>query len=111
FAGGYTEEAQAYSKYLGRAINGDPSQVQIMYGIGGERRLTEFEIDELPGYEDSRPVRIGNAASEQFQHDVFGEIAVAVHMATELGLPLEDWPGWVDGVEYMATVWRDPDDG
>ena len=73
-AGGYAEEAQAFREFLLRAGTGDPSKIQIMYGIGGERRLTEFEVPELPGYEGSSPVRIGNAASEQFQLDVYGEV-------------------------------------
>jgi GH15 family glucan-1,4-alpha-glucosidase len=71
-AGGYTEEALAFRDYLTRVGTGDPAKIQIMYGIGGERRLTEFELPDLPGYEDSKPVRVGNAASEQFQLDIYG---------------------------------------
>jgi GH15 family glucan-1,4-alpha-glucosidase len=74
-AGGYTEEALAFSDYAWRVGTGDPAKLQIMYGIAGERRLTEFELDELPGYEGSNPMRIGNQASEQFQLDVYGEVA------------------------------------
>jgi GH15 family glucan-1,4-alpha-glucosidase len=68
---GYTAEALAFRDFMQRAGTGDPSKVQIMYGIAGERRLTEFELDHLPGYEGSKPVRVGNAASEQFQLDVY----------------------------------------
>jgi GH15 family glucan-1,4-alpha-glucosidase len=111
FGGGYTEEAVAYADFLGRAISGDPSSVQIMYGVGGERRLTEFEVDELPGYEGSRPVRIGNAAAGQFQLDVFGELAIAAHMSVELGLEMRRWERWVTAVEHVERVWREPDEG
>ena len=85
--GGYVDEAQAWRNWLMRAIAGAPEEAQIMYGIRGERRLTEFEIPELPGYEESRPVRIGNAASDQFQLDVYGEVLQAVYEARRLGLP------------------------
>ena len=79
-AAGYTEEAVAFRDFLLRVGTGDPTAIQIMYGVGGERRLTEFELEELPGYEGSKPVRVGNAASEQFQLDVYGEVAgVHVH--------------------------------
>ena len=71
--GGYNEEALAWRDWLLRAAAGDPSKLQIMYGLGGERRLDEYEIDWLPGYEGSAPVRVGNAASGQFQLDVYGE--------------------------------------
>ena len=73
-AAGYTEEALAFRDFLLRVGTGDPPTIQIMYGIGGERRLTEFELPDLPGYEGSSPVRVGNAASEQFQLDVYGEV-------------------------------------
>ena len=71
---GYVEEAAAWQMWLQRAVAGHPGDFQIMYGVGGERRLAEMELDWLPGYEDSRPVRVGNAASEQFQLDVYGEV-------------------------------------
>ena len=70
---GYTDEARAWRDWLLRAVAGDPAKVQILYGVAGERRLTELELDWLPGYAGSRPVRIGNAAHEQFQLDVYGE--------------------------------------
>ncbi|MGC4113259.1 MAG: glycoside hydrolase family 15 protein [Myxococcales bacterium] len=77
--GGYGEEADGFRRWLARAAAGDPAQVQIMYGIRGERRLTEVELDWLPGYENSRPVRLGNDASRQFQLDVYGEVFSAVY--------------------------------
>lgn len=79
--GGYTGEAQAWREWLLRAVAGKPSQLHIMYGLSGERRLTELELDWLPGYEASSPVRIGNAAFGQFQLDVFGEVMDAFHVA------------------------------
>jgi GH15 family glucan-1,4-alpha-glucosidase len=109
----YTEEALAFRDFLLRVGTGNPADIQIMYGIGGERRLTEFELDRLPGYEGSTPIRIGNAASEQFQLDVYGEVlAVAFLGATLLGRVEERlWPRWKAIVEHVATIWREPDDG
>ena len=80
---GYTEEALAFRDFLLRVGTGDPTAIQIMYGVGGERRLTEFELPHLPGYEGSQPVRIGNAASEQFQLDVYGEVAGVMFIGAE----------------------------
>jgi GH15 family glucan-1,4-alpha-glucosidase len=93
---GYTAEALAFRDYLLRVGTGDPKKVQIMYAIDGGRRLTEFELQELPGYEGSRPVRVGNAASEQFQLDVYGEvIAVGSRGATLTGTIEERfWRRW-----------------
>jgi GH15 family glucan-1,4-alpha-glucosidase len=85
--GGYVDEAKAWRTWLLRAVAGAPDEVQIMYGVEGERRLTEFEIPRLPGYEESRPVRIGNAASGQFQLDVYGEVLQAIYEARRLGCP------------------------
>jgi GH15 family glucan-1,4-alpha-glucosidase len=84
-----------------------------MYGIGGERRLTEFELPHLPGYEGSKPVRVGNAASDQFQLDIFGEVAGVVAVGAELLGRMEPhlWPRWRTIVEHVETVWREPDDG
>ena len=112
-AAGYTDEALAFRDFLLRVGTGDPTKIQIMYGIGGERRLTEFELAELPGYEGSRPVRIGNAASEQFQLDVYGEVVgVAFLGATALGrVEKRFWPRWRTVVEHVETIWRQPDDG
>ena len=83
---GYKQEAQAWRQWLLRAIAGDPADVQIMYGLAGERRLTEWEVDTLPGYEGSAPVRVGNAASEQYQADVFGEVMIALDAARHSGV-------------------------
>jgi GH15 family glucan-1,4-alpha-glucosidase len=112
-ATGYTEEALAFRDYLLRVGTGDPRAVQIMYAISGERRLTEFELEALPGYEESKPVRIGNAASEQFQLDVYGEvIGVGFLGATVLGRVEERvWPRWRAVVEHVETIWQEPDDG
>jgi GH15 family glucan-1,4-alpha-glucosidase len=112
-AAGYTDEALAFRDYLLRVGTGDPSKIQIMYGVGGERRLTEFEVPDLPCYEGSTPVRIGNAASEQFQLDVYGEVANVVFVGTEaLGrIEARLWPRWRAIVEHVETIWRRPDDG
>src|SRR5215208_5107755 len=112
-AGGYTEEALAFRDFLLRVGTGDPTTIQIMYGIGGERRLTEFELPELPGYEGSTPVRIGNAASEQFQLDVYGEVAAVMFLGAETLGSVEKrlWPRWRTVIEHVETIWRDPDDG
>jgi GH15 family glucan-1,4-alpha-glucosidase len=112
-AAGYTDEALAFRDFLLRVGTGDPTTIQIMYGIGGERRLTEFELPDLPGYEGSRPVRIGNAASEQFQLDVYGEVAGVMFIGTEVLGRIEPrlWPRWRAIVEHVGTIWRQPDDG
>jgi GH15 family glucan-1,4-alpha-glucosidase len=112
-AAGYTEEALAFRDFLLRVGTGDPTTIQIMYGIGGERRLTEFELPELPGYEDSKPVRIGNAASEQFQLDVYGEVAGVMFTGAEVVGRVEKrlWPRWRAIIEHVETIWRQPDDG
>ena len=112
-AAGYTEEALAFRDFLLRVGTGDPTKIQIMYGIRGERRLTEFDLEELPGYERSRPVRIGNAASEQFQLDVYGEVLGVGFLGTKVvgRIEKELWPRWRTIVEYVETIWRQPDDG
>ena len=110
---GYVEEALAFRDFLLRVGTGDPATIQIMYGVGGERRLTEFELPDLPGYEDSKPVRIGNAASEQFQLDVYGEVAAVFFIGAELIGRIEErlWPRWSAVVDHVETIWRLPDDG
>ena len=110
---GYVEEAEAFRDFLLRVGTGDPAAIQIMYGIGGERRLTEFEVPHLPGYEGSSPVRVGNAASEQFQLDVYGEVAAVMAIgADRLGqIDTRLWPRWRAIIEYLETIWRQPDDG
>ncbi len=84
---GYSDEARAWRDWLFRAVAGSPDQIQIMYGLGGERRLTEWEVPWLPGYEDSRPVRIGNGAANQIQLDIYGEIFDAFYHTYLQGLP------------------------
>jgi GH15 family glucan-1,4-alpha-glucosidase len=112
-AAGYTNEAMRFRDFLLRVGTGDPKRIQIMYGVGGERRLTEFELPDLPGYEGSQPVRIGNAASEQFQLDVYGEVAAVMYIGAEAIGRIEPrlWPRWRAIVEYVETIWREPDDG
>ncbi|HEV7942723.1 MAG TPA: glycoside hydrolase family 15 protein [Solirubrobacteraceae bacterium] len=112
-AGGYGEEALAFRDFMMRAGTGDPSKIQIMYGLGGERRLTEFELPEMPGYEGSKPVRIGNAASEQFQLDVYGEVLGAAYLGAHAmgGVEPRYWPRWRAAIEHVETIWREPDDG
>jgi GH15 family glucan-1,4-alpha-glucosidase len=112
-AAGYTDEAAAFRDFLLRVGTGDPTRVQIMYGVGGERRLTEFELDGLPGYEGSRPVRVGNAASEQFQLDVYGEVVGVMSIGADLLGRVERrlWPRWRAIVEHVETIWQKPDDG
>jgi GH15 family glucan-1,4-alpha-glucosidase len=111
--GGYTDEALAFRDFAFRVGTGDPAKLQIMYGVGGERRLDEFELDWLPGYEGSRPVRVGNAASGQFQLDVYGEVlGVAFVAADKLGrLDPGNWPRSRAFVEHVEQIWREPDDG
>ena len=112
-AADYTDEVLAFRDFLLRVSTGDPTKIQIMYGIGGERRLSEFELPELPGYEGSKPVRVGNAASEQFQLDVYGEVAGVMFIGAELVGRIEPrlWPRWRAAVEHVETIWREPDDG
>jgi GH15 family glucan-1,4-alpha-glucosidase len=110
---GYYEEAIAWRNWLQRAVAGSPHDLQIMYGLSGERRLNEWEIPWLPGYRESLPVRIGNAASDQLQLDVWGEIADAMHFARECGLA-----PFLAGrslqrvvLEHLEAIWKEPDDG
>ncbi len=110
---GFTEEAGAWRDWLARAIAGAPEQIQIMYGIGGERRLTELEVPWLPGYEGSKPVRIGNAACTQLQLDVFGEVMDALHQGRKVGLPAHE-PAWDMQralLAHLEKVWQEPDAG
>ena len=112
-AAGYVDEAMAFRDFMLHTATGDPSKLQIMYAIAGERRLTEFELPELPGYEGSRPVRVGNAASEQFQLDVYGEVLNVAYLGVQLRGRMEPklWPRWRKAIEYVETIWREPDDG
>ena len=111
--GGYVDEARAFRDWLLRAIAGDAADMQIMYSIDGARRLTEFDLDWLPGYEGSKPVRVGNAASGQFQLDVYGEVVSAIAAARRLGMP-ENENGWrtaKDVLAFLEDAWQRPDDG
>jgi GH15 family glucan-1,4-alpha-glucosidase len=110
---GYFEEARAWSEWLLRAAAGDPSQLQIVYGAAGERLLAELELGHLVGYEDSRPVRIGNAAAQQFQLDVYGEVMDAMHVARAKGLKTDEdsWHLQCHLVDFVAKHWMDPDEG
>ncbi|MFL5618472.1 MAG: glycoside hydrolase family 15 protein [Gemmatimonadaceae bacterium] len=110
---GYYDEARAWRDWLLRAAAGSPNQLQIMYGLGGERRLLEWEAQWLPGYESSRPVRIGNAAHRQLQIDVFGEVMDALHQARKGKMP-ESEDGWhleVALVSHLESLCRRPDHG
>jgi GH15 family glucan-1,4-alpha-glucosidase len=110
---GYYEEANKWRGWLLRAVAGSPSQMQIMYGIGGERRLTEWVADWLPGYEASRPVRIGNAAHDQLQLDVFGEMMDAMHQA-RLGRLAPSESGWdlqKECITHLEKIWSNADSG
>jgi GH15 family glucan-1,4-alpha-glucosidase len=110
---GYYEEAGAWRDWLLRAAAGSPSQIQIMYGVAGERMLPEFELTWLPGYANSRPVRVGNAAHQQFQLDVYGEVVDALHQARVGGLA-ESSDAWALEralVGQVARVWTEPDEG
>jgi GH15 family glucan-1,4-alpha-glucosidase len=111
--GGFVEEAGAWRDWLLRAVAGDPRDMQIMYGCAGERRLTELELDWLPGYEGSTPVRIGNAASEQFQLDVYGEVMDALLRAREQGLETERHAWQLQQVilDFLESDWERPDEG
>ncbi len=111
--GGYYDEARAWRGWLGRVLAGSPAQVQIMYGLAGERRLPEMEIDWLPGYEGSKPVRVGNNAVSQLQLDVYGEVMNALHLARVGGLHADEavWAVQCAMLEHLEKIWREPDEG
>jgi len=110
---GYTEEASQWREWLGRAIAGDPSDVQIMYGVAGERRLEEWQADWLPGYENSAPVRIGNAAVSQRQLDVYGEVIDAITLGRQAGLRFDShtWSLVRALLRFLEKNWNQPDEG
>ena len=112
-SGGYYQEAKAWQQWLLRAIAGSPDQVQIMYGLAGQRYLPERELTWLTGYENSKPVRIGNAASEQLQLDIYGEVMAAFHNAlSRLGKSEElSFAMLRRLVEHLETIWQEPDEG
>ena len=110
---GYTDEARAWREWLVRSVAGRPEQIHIMYGIRGERRLTELELPWLPGFGSSRPVRIGNAAFSQFQLDVFGEVVDATYQGWRLGVRDDDDAWRVERalITYLESAWKEPDEG
>ncbi|MBV8889759.1 MAG: glycoside hydrolase family 15 protein [Alphaproteobacteria bacterium] len=110
---GYRNEARAWREWLLRSAAGHPSELQIMYGLAGERRLTEFELNWLPGYADSRPVRVGNAAHQQLQIDVFGELMDTLHACNRFGLEASTyaWDFQVSLLRFLEKIWQQPDEG
>jgi GH15 family glucan-1,4-alpha-glucosidase len=111
--GNHEEEAVAWRRWLLRAVAGDPSDIQIMYGVAGERRLTEYELPWLGGYEGSQPVRIGNAASEQLQLDVYGEVLDALYQARIRGVGIDPqaWRIQLAVLDHLEEAWHEPDEG
>ena len=111
--GGYTREAEAWREWLLRAVAGDPAELQIMYGIGGERRLTEYEAGWLSGHDGSRPVRLGNRAHEQLQLDVYGETLDALYQARRFGIGPHRWAWALENalLRSLETLWHQPDEG
>jgi GH15 family glucan-1,4-alpha-glucosidase len=110
---GYRDEALAWREWLVRAVAGDPAQVQIMYGIAGERRIEEYELEWLPGFQGSRPVRVGNAASTQRQLDVYGEVLDAAYQTRASGAESSAY-GWALIKQLLAWLedgWRETDAG
>lgn len=110
---GHTEEAQAWQSWLMRAIAGSPEQIQTLYGVGGERRLDEWKIPWLPGYENSAPVRVGNAAALQLQLDIYGELADVITQANKGGLPVPPRRTEVRRIvlRHLERMWKEPDEG
>jgi GH15 family glucan-1,4-alpha-glucosidase len=110
---GCSTEAEAWRTWLVRAVAGDPADVQIMYGIDGERHLIEWEADWLPGYQGAKPVRIGNAAYRQLQLDVYGEVMDALHLARERGIPEtpDSWAMQRGLMRHLEKIWHEPDNG
>ncbi|MBX6382706.1 MAG: glycoside hydrolase family 15 protein [Microbispora sp.] len=110
---GYVEEADAWRSWLLRAIAGRPEDIQVLYGVAGERRLPEATLDWLPGYEGSRPVRIGNGAATQLQLDIYGEVVDALYQARKQGMPPDDhaWALVTKAMEFFEHNWDQPDEG
>ncbi|MFC4857814.1 glycoside hydrolase family 15 protein [Actinophytocola glycyrrhizae] len=108
---GYVDEARAWREWLVRAVAGDPGKLQIMYGLDGSRRLPEQNLDWLSGYENSTPVRVGNAAADQLQLDVWGEVLDGLHLGREAGLPVQDvaWDLQVALLDHLEGNWNEPD--
>jgi GH15 family glucan-1,4-alpha-glucosidase len=109
----HVDEARRWSKWLLRAVAGSPEQMQILYGVNGERRLDEHDVPWLKGYENSRPVRIGNAASKQFQLDVYGEIVSSVYHAHKAGIEMDKaaWALQIALLNFLELNWQKPDEG
>jgi GH15 family glucan-1,4-alpha-glucosidase len=110
---GYRDEAQAWGQWLRRTVAGSPHQLQIMYGLSGERQLIEWEVPWLPGYQGAAPVRVGNAASAQLQLDVYGELIDAIYQGRALGVaPVgSGWALQQKLIEHLEQIWEQPDDG
>ncbi|WP_369382843.1 glycoside hydrolase family 15 protein [Streptomyces sp. cg36] len=110
---GYVDEAARWRDWLLRATAGDPEDLQIMYGLAGERRLPEMELPWLDGHFGSRPVRVGNAAVDQFQLDVYGEVLNSLYVARTFGIPAERhaWELQLNMLEFIESHWREPDEG
>jgi GH15 family glucan-1,4-alpha-glucosidase len=110
---GFQDEAAAWREWLLRAIAGDPAELQILYGLAGERRIVEATLPWLAGYEGSRPVRIGNAATTQFQLDVYGEVMAALYLAHQIGLAPQErsWDMQRAMMKFVVQSWREPDEG
>ena len=110
---GHMDEIKAWRGWLMRAAAGKPEDLQIMYGIAGERRLTELELPWLAGFADSKPVRIGNAASEQRQLDVYGELIDALSLSRRLGIPpsKDSWSLGRGILDFLSRIWKEPDSG
>ena len=112
-AGGYYDEAQSWRDWLHRSIAGSPDQIQIMYGLAGERALLEWEVPWLAGYQGAAPVRVGNGAAGQLQLDVYGEVVAALRLARQENLrqPHHGWSLQVALIEHLSAVWQEPDEG
>ena len=110
---GFVDEAKAWRQWLLRAVAGTPAQMQIMYGVRGERRLDEYELPWLAGYENSKPVRVGNAASTQFQLDVYGELVGSMYRADRAGIKTSsnDWHLMTELMCFLESKWKEPDQG
>ncbi|HYY82207.1 MAG TPA: glycoside hydrolase family 15 protein [Actinomycetes bacterium] len=110
---GLVDEAKAWREWLLRAVAGQPAQTQILYGLAGERRIAEQELDWLPGYQDARPVRVGNAAVGQFQLDVYGEVMDTLHLGRRAGIPAEPaaWSLQRALLDFLESNWRQRDNG
>jgi GH15 family glucan-1,4-alpha-glucosidase len=110
---GYFDEAQAWGAWLRRSVAGSADQVQILYGLGGERHIAEWEVPWLPGYQGASPVRVGNAAAGQVQLDVYGEVMDTLHHARTGGLATagDGWALQCDMMEHLEKIWADPDEG